>query len=238
MNPAELDHSLTRLKEWRFLQLTLVLALWMLFSPRIGDRWIVQAFMQVILLNAMLVTLWVDRKSRRMRWILPALWGVSFIASLIVLLPITSEYREIVLKIEIAARVPIIAACVVGILSYVFRRSAVSLDGIFAAIAAYLLVAFAFANIYLLLVMWTQESFRFPTPIAGIMDPGLDASMMYFSFVTLATLGYGDILPHTETARMLAVLEAVVGQFYVAVIVALLVSKFVAPESQRNNGSA
>ena len=229
MNPGARVSSLTRFKEWRFLQLTLVLGLWMLLSPRIGDRWIVQAFMQLILLNAMLVTLWADSVSERRNWILPSLWVLSFIASLVALLPLTPDHRELVLKIEIAARVPIVTACAAGILIYVFRRSAVTLDGIFAAIAAYLLIAFAFAYCYLFLVMSKPESFRFPEPIAGISDPGLDSSMMYFSFVTLATLGYGDILPYSEAARMLAVIEAVVGQFYVAVIVALLVSKFVAP---------
>ena len=66
--------TLTRFREWRFLQLTVVLGLWMLLSPRLGDRWIVQAFMQVILLNAMLVTLWVDLENRRRPWILPSLW--------------------------------------------------------------------------------------------------------------------------------------------------------------------
>ena len=59
--------------------------------------------------------------------------------------------------------------------------------------------------------------------------------MMYFSFVTLATLGYGDILPYSEAARMLAVIEAVVGQFYVAVIVAVVVSRFIAPAASSSD---
>ena len=112
---------------------------------------------------------------------------------------------------------------------FVFRRGAITLDGIFAALVAYLLIAFAFAEIYVFLQMWAPESFRFPAPIESGTAPDLASSMLYFSFVTIATLGYGDILPHTEAVRMVAVVEAVVGQFYVAVIVALLVSRFVAP---------
>jgi hypothetical protein len=185
--------------------------------------------MQFILLNSMLVTLWVDLEKRGRRWILLALWGLSFAASLIVLLPIAEGYRELVEKVEIAARVPILSACAFGILIYVFRRHSITLDGMFAAVAAYLLIAFAFAEIYVLLQMSAPESFRFPAPDAGEIGPSLTSSMLYFSFVTIATLGYGDVLPHSETARMLAVIEAVVGQFYVAVIVALLVSKFIAP---------
>jgi hypothetical protein len=131
--------------------------------------------------------------------------------------------------VEVAAHVPILTACAVGILVFVFRRGSITLDGVFAAVAAYLLIAFAFAEVYLLLQMSAPDSFRFPAPDAAEIGPSLASSMLYFSFVTIATLGYGDVLPHSETARMLAVIEAVVGQFYVAVIVALLVSKFIAP---------
>jgi Ion channel len=222
---------LARLQEWRFLQLTIILGIWMLLSPSLGDRWLLQGLMQFILLNSMLVTLWVGLESRRGRWLLLMLWGLAFAASLAVLLPIAPDYRELLLKIEIAARVPILTACAVGILTFVFRRGAVTLDGIFAAVAAYLLIAFAFADSYLFLQIWVPESFRLPESIATTTNQSLAGSMLYFSFVTIATLGYGDILPHSETARMLAVIEAVVGQFYVAVIVALLVSKLVAPRA-------
>jgi voltage-gated potassium channel Kch len=50
--------------------------------------------------------------------------------------------------------------------------------------------------------------------------------MTYFSLVTLATVGYGDILPVTSTARMLAMIQAVTGQFYIAVVVAIFVGTY------------
>ena len=50
--------------------------------------------------------------------------------------------------------------------------------------------------------------------------------LMYFSFVTLCSLGYGDILPVTPAARMLATAEAIVGQFYLAIFVARLISLY------------
>jgi uncharacterized membrane protein len=51
-----------------------------------------------------------------------------------------------------------------------------------------------------------------------------DFELLYFSFVTIATLGYGDVVPRLPTAQILAMLEAVIGQFYVAVLIAWLVS--------------
>jgi hypothetical protein len=47
--------------------------------------------------------------------------------------------------------------------------------------------------------------------------------LRYFSFVTLATVGYGDIVPHTPAARTLALLEAMLGQFYLVALVGRLV---------------
>jgi len=52
------------------------------------------------------------------------------------------------------------------------------------------------------------------------------ADYVYFSFVTLATLGYGDLVPRTTLGRMLAVTEALVGQLYLVTVVALLVSNY------------
>jgi Ion channel len=61
----------------------------------------------------------------------------------------------------------------------------------------------------------------------GIPDSFSSADGIYFSFVTLATLGYGDFVPKTQVARGLAILEAVVGQLYLGVMVARLVSLYV-----------
>ena len=58
-------------------------------------------------------------------------------------------------------------------------------------------------------------------------DPRSDSSWLYFSFVTLTTLGYGDITPVSATARSLSFMQAVAGQFYVAVLVAGLVSAYI-----------
>ena len=85
------------------------------------------------------------------------------------------------------------------------------------AIAAYLLIAIAFT--YLFLYVDAVESGEF---FAGKVDEP-STSFMYFSLVTLATLGYGDLSPVTDTGRLLAVGEAVLGQVYLVTFVALLV---------------
>jgi hypothetical protein len=54
-----------------------------------------------------------------------------------------------------------------------------------------------------------------------------DSDWLYFSFVTMTTLGYGDLLPLSGAARLLAYLQAVFGQFYIAILVAGLVSAYI-----------
>jgi voltage-gated potassium channel Kch len=101
-----------------------------------------------------------------------------------------------------------------------------TVDSIFATVAAYLLLAMLFTQLYLCLITWNPASFSLPVEAAGRPANLLQADMTYFSLVTLATVGYGDILPATHTARMLAMFQAVVGVFYVAAVVALFVGTY------------
>jgi hypothetical protein len=92
------------------------------------------------------------------------------------------------------------------------------------AICVYLMLGVIWALAYSLVELATPGSF---SGVAAGQDAGWDSEWLYFSFVTLTTLGYGDILPLSELARALAYMEAVTGQFYVAILVAGLVSAYI-----------
>jgi Ion channel len=92
---------------------------------------------------------------------------------------------------------------------------------LFAALDAYLLVGLIFGVSYAMLDLVAPSSFGSTTASDLSVGRGI-----YFSFVTIATLGYGDIVPLSDLARGLAVLEAVAGQMYMAVLVARLVSAY------------
>jgi hypothetical protein len=94
-------------------------------------------------------------------------------------------------------------------------------EHIFAALDAYLLVGLAFGVGYWLLEAAQPGSFA-PGP-GGAFTP---QRAIYFSFVTQATLGYGDVLPLRDEAQGIAIVQAVGGQMYLAVLVARLVSLF------------
>lgn len=107
--------------------------------------------------------------------------------------------------------------CVLG---YVLRARAITRDQIYAGICMYLMLGFAFGAVFYLVNILDPGSFFMSNNPSGRETPDL----MYFSFVTLATLGYGDITPVSNTARTLAVVEALVGMLYIAIFMARLVS--------------
>lgn len=111
----------------------------------------------------------------------------------------------------------------VSILAYVLHSGRVTSDKIFAAICVYLLLGFVWTYAYALLDDMQPGSFADSTETGRTDDVAHVSQLRYFSFATLTTLGYGDILPRSSTARTMAVLEAVMGQIYLAVLVARLV---------------
>jgi len=214
------------LPEWRFLQLTLVICGWMLLSPHMHNRWIVQLLLQVFLLNTVLVTLWANPQWRRIRGALVGLWLLSLAGSLLAVVPQLIGPQHIARSVVALSLVPLCAALAAGMLGFVFRERRLTVDGIFATVAAYLLIALMFAQVYVLMLTWNPESFVLPVPAADRPPHLLQTDMTYFSLVTLATVGYGDILPRSDAARITAMIEAVIGQFYVAVVVAVFVGMY------------
>ena len=106
------------------------------------------------------------------------------------------------------------------ILFYVVSQRSISTETILAALCVYLLFGVAWGLTYALLEQVTPGAFAFPqaTPANAIQQ-----QLLYFSLVTLTTVGYGDISPQSPFAQALANLEAILGQIYLAVLVARLV---------------
>jgi hypothetical protein len=101
----------------------------------------------------------------------------------------------------------------------------VTTDNVVGAICAYMLLGIGTALVYAVVESLYPGSFQATGATADdLASPVLRKSVLvYFSFVTLTTSGYGDITPATPLTRILAVMEAVTGQFYLAVLVAGLI---------------
>lgn len=202
MRQSIADRAIRRpLPEWRFLQLTLFMGVWMLVSSSFQQRWIVHALLHIMLLNCLLVTLWANPQWARARRVILGLWLLSLTASALPYLGLPQEWRQAGRSAELASLVPVLAACAAGILLFVFRSGRLTADGLFATVAAYLLIAFIFAQLYLLAITWAPDCFQLPVPADQRSPQGLQSDMVYFSLVTLATVGCGGILPTGDTAR-------------------------------------
>jgi hypothetical protein len=105
------------------------------------------------------------------------------------------------------------------ILRHIFRQENITQETIYGAIVAYILIGILWFFLYNLTEILHPGSFS----IAPVLDAESRKTLYYFSFVTLTTLGYGDISPLSAPARSLAMLEAIVGQMYIAVLIARLV---------------
>jgi voltage-gated potassium channel Kch len=103
---------------------------------------------------------------------------------------------------------------------HIFRRARpITAVSIQAAIAVYLLFGLGWANAYLLVIQRNPHSFHSTVGLSSSSS----TEWYYYSYVTLTTLGYGEITPLTRVARTLAVGEAVTGQLYLAVLIARLI---------------
>ena len=106
-----------------------------------------------------------------------------------------------------------------GALRFAMRAASVDAEHLYAALSAYLLAGIFFGLFYWVLEQSWPGTFAFAGKFSRM-------GALYFSFVTLATLGYGDIVPRTDVARGLAIVEGVGGQLFLAVLVARLVSLY------------
>ena len=112
------------------------------------------------------------------------------------------------------------------ILFHLFREDRITGDMIMGAICLYFLMGLAWAFVYSTLEFFQPGSFQMPQ---GTVN---QATFTYYSYVTLTTLGYGEITPISAPARSFALLEAMMGQLYLAVLIARLVGIHIAQSSR------
>ncbi len=114
---------------------------------------------------------------------------------------------------------------IVFILIQVYREGPVTAHRVRGAIAVYLLIGITWSIIYQLIALFIPGAFSFPPSMAS--NPGereCRSALTYFSFVTMTTLGYGDIVPVHPVPRMFVIFEALIGQLYPATLLARLIS--------------
>jgi hypothetical protein len=130
----------------------------------------------------------------------------------------------------LSAGLILVGFVVANLLRFVLRAPSVNVEVLCASIAAYLMLGLMWTIAYWLVDQLTPGgAFSFNTTTGKQSMNGFNA--FYFSFITLSTVGYGDITPLSRIARWLAAMEAMTGLLYVAVLIARLVALYSTPKS-------
>jgi hypothetical protein len=219
---------LRRLKFRRFstVQLLIALALFFIWAPFVeeieGGELIVSGLFSLVLLAGIVAV--ADRKR------------VLVIAIVLAIPAIAGRWINhfrpdlIPPALFLVAGLLLIAFVVGNLLRFVLRAPSVNTEVLCASISAYLMLGLMWTLAYWLVDQLTPGgAFSFNTNTGTRSINGFNG--FYFSFITLSTVGYGDITPVSRMARWLAAMEAMTGLLYVAVLIARLVSLYSAPGS-------
>lgn len=212
-------HSIGEIVRNRFLYLLVSLLLLVALGPVI-DEVINIRILDELLFSAILISgIWTASREKRHTI-------VSVTLAVPMLCTIWLEYLFPGPLILILAKVfsaVFLTYTMMRILAFIFKVRIVTQDVIYAAVIVYLLIGVLWGLFYAVLEVLYPDSFQTSTPISGY-----SIRWVYFSFVTLTTLGYGDITPISAVAKSFVMLEAVIGQMYIAILIARLVSMYTA----------
>jgi len=117
------------------------------------------------------------------------------------------------------------------IIRRILGHNEVSVETIYGALCIYLLIGLIFSSVFVAVNSLGTEYFAIP------VNQNQPADLLYLSFITLTTVGFGDIVPNTDFGRAIVVLEALIGQIFLVTLVARLVAMFGQEQRRLDRGT-
>jgi voltage-gated potassium channel len=217
---------------WRYTILFYSLLLTLAVAPLRRALGFPASFLELLLAINLLAAV-VPIGGRKTRWVLRTCLVVVFAVrggtawlDLAALVPMQLAFWTVIALLAAASA-----------LRFALGARVVDREHLYAGLSAYLLAGLFFGVFYWVLERTWSGSFAVSGEGAQSHFSEL-LTAIYYSFVTLTTLGYGDISPRSEVARGLSIMEAVAGQLYLAVMIARLVSLYVRGEGKGNHRDA
>ena len=221
-----------RLRKYNYLFLLVALTLQLVADPLFGEKAGSDTFRNVLSTVTLLVALFtVGVRNRHLALAVAlgvfAIWGIWYVNWV--------EPNYVVAMISVLSRIAFSFFVIWLILTSLFKATRVTINTIFGSISVYMLLGFTFAVLYTYLeAFWPGSLYidlaRQPGGLLEYSD------LVYFSFAVQTTLGFGDVTPVSPEARAFAALHAIVGVFYIAILIARFISMYVAEtQSSRNS---
>ena len=177
----------------------------------------------LLLVATLTLCLRVTVTSKKVFWACVSLITLAFLLQVISARTTSIEVRQSFSTAANIINAAFVAITIVALMRNMFKTRRVTPDMIVGGVCMYLLIGILWTVLFGLLLTWN--------PGAIVLRQG--ASLYYFSFTTLTTLGYGDITPAGKLAQDLAIMEAIAGQVYLAIFIARLVGLHIAHELMR-----
>lgn len=130
--------------------------------------------------------------------------------------------------LEYAIQIVIMSISFYYIFKNIFTSANINLNTLISAVSGYLLIGIAMGIVVFIFQIFNTDNFSFGKEIAT-------HEAYYFSFVTMSTLGYGDVVPLSTTAKGLTILITLIGQFYMVIVMGIIVGKLVASRNNQSN---
>ena len=205
-------------KSVNFRHLLVTLIVLFITQPLFVDTGVLtSSLLNLVLIVSLAVAATSVRGASAMRTIVYSIGSIAFLSSWVAIIWVGHFWLQLIVFASYLSFFGLVCASVLG---HVLDGSEVNTNKLYAVCCVYLLAGIAWAFLYAITEMISPGSFRFPVD----NDPaGMMQRLIYFSLVTLTTLGYGDISPISQFARTVAALEAIFGQAYLAVLVARVV---------------
>jgi hypothetical protein len=220
------------MKRYRFAYLLVTLVLVLFVRPFISTLSVSTAIVDILLFVALIAGAFTSIEQRRQ------LWTTTVLISLTVVVRVSWHVSEAHSLLVAFLSLAIVSnSCITGfLLKSLFsseKKSAVTKDTLFKAVSIYLLLGLTWTFAYSLLELLSTGSFTFGTQS---LDGSHFERFIGFSLTTLTTLGYGNVSPASPQADSLATLQAIVGQIYLAIVIARLVALQIAQGEKRLHG--
>lgn len=229
-----LDRTLSIRLRYRYGALLVMFLLTILIGPPLAQADPGRIPVNMLTVAQIGVVAWTVSRTRRLRILMAVLVPLAMALSLAQAL---RRGEPVALVAEVLDAL-VIAVALVQILHWTIRQSQATLDTVLACICAYLLIGLWFAYVYSMTETLWRGSFldhgRLLHDLGGPERPMhryLD--LLYFSFTTLTTLGFGDVLPMRPVARSLAMVEALIGQAYMATFVSFIVGIYISDQARQ-----